>query len=104
MTSQTNSLNNFLERVYRLRDHNTTVRTEIIAGFTTFMTMAYIIVVNPSILSDAGMDFGAVLTATCLAAGLTTILMAFYAKYPFALAPEWDSTPFCLYGGYRYGL
>lgn len=76
-----------LENMFKLKEHNTTVKTEIIAGITTFMTMAYIIIVNPIILSDAGMDFGAVLTATCLSAGLTTILMAFYANYPFALAP-----------------
>ncbi len=76
-----------LENMFKLKEHNTTVRTEVIAGITTFMTMAYIIIVNPIILSEAGMDFGSVLTATCLSAGLTTILMALYANYPFALAP-----------------
>ena len=55
-----------LENMFKLKEHNTTVKTEIIAGITTFMTMAYIIIVNPIILSDAGMDFGAVLTAYCL--------------------------------------
>ena len=59
MTSQTDSSEGFLERVYKLREHNTNVKTEIIAGFTTFMTMAYIIIVNPLILQDAGMNFGA---------------------------------------------
>ncbi len=76
-----------LENMFKLKEHNTTVRTEVIAGITTFMTMAYIIIVNPIILSEVGMDFGSVLTATCLSAGLTTILMALYANYPFALAP-----------------
>ena len=76
-----------LERLFKLREHKTNVRTEVIAGFTTFMTMAYIIAVNPDILSATGMDKGALFTATCLAAGLTTILMAFLANYPFALAP-----------------
>lgn len=95
--SQADSNGGFLERVYKLKEHNTTIRSEIIAGFTTFMTMAYIIIVNPSILSDAGMDFGAVLTATCLAAGVTTILMAFYARYPFALAPGMGLNAFFAY-------
>ncbi|NMA92975.1 MAG: NCS2 family permease [Firmicutes bacterium] len=81
------SNSNFLEKMFKLKAHGTNVRTEIIAGITTFMTMAYIIIVNPNILEGAGMDFGAVLTATCLAAGLTTILMALYANYPFGLAP-----------------
>lgn len=76
-----------LEKLFKLNEHKTTVRTEVIAGITTFMTMAYIIIVNPITLANAGMDFGAVLTATCLSAGLTTILMAFLANYPFALAP-----------------
>lgn len=88
MTSKANSKDtSMLERYFKLNEHKTNVKTEVIAGITTFMTMAYIIVVNPGILSNAGMDFGAVLTATCLASGLTTILMAFLANYPFALAP-----------------
>lgn len=76
-----------LEKMFKLREHKTNVKTEVIAGFTTFMTMAYIIIVNPSILSATGMDMPALITATCLASGLTTILMAFLANYPFALAP-----------------
>lgn len=75
-----------LEKVFKLRQAGTDTRTEIIAGITTFMTMAYIIFVNPSILSAAGMDFGAVMTATALAAGITTILMGVFVNYPFALA------------------
>lgn len=78
---------NFLERVFRLKENNTTVRTEIMAGITTFMTMAYILVVNPIILSASGMDSGALLTATCIASFIGTACMALFANYPFALAP-----------------
>ncbi len=77
----------FLENLFHLRENNTNVRTECVAGITTFMTMAYILAVNPSILSVSGMDKGAVLTATALASALATILMAVLANYPFALAP-----------------
>jgi AGZA family xanthine/uracil permease-like MFS transporter len=76
-----------LERLFGLSEHNTNVKTEIIAGITTFMTMGYIIMVNPGILSATGMDFGALVTATCLAAAFATIFMGLYANYPFALAP-----------------
>jgi len=75
-----------LERLFQLKQHNTDVKTEILAGITTFMTMAYIIIVNPDILSITGMDKGAVLMATVLSAGLASILMGFYSNYPFALA------------------
>ena len=75
------------ERVFKLQDHGTTVRTEIIAGVTTFLTMAYIIFVNPSILGDAGMPKESVFVATCLIAALGTAVMALYANYPIALAP-----------------
>lgn len=77
----------FFERFFKLKQNNTTMKTEIFAGLTTFMTMAYILVVNPSILSAAGMDAGALLTATCIASALGTFFMAFFANYPFALAP-----------------
>lgn len=76
-----------LEKFFRLRDNNTTIRTEVVAGFTTFMTMAYILAVNPNILSAAGMDANAVLIATALASFVGTLLMALLANYPFALAP-----------------
>ena len=79
-----------VEKLFKLKEHNTTVRTEIIAGITTFLTMSYIIFVQPAILSNpfgAGMDFGSVLVATCLAAALATFVMAFLANYPIALAP-----------------
>lgn len=78
---------NFLKNYFKLSENNTTVRTEILAGFTTFMTMAYILAVNPDILSATGMDKGAVFTATALASLIATLVMALYAKLPFALAP-----------------
>ena len=78
---------NWTERLFKLQEHGTTVRTEIIAGATTFLTMAYIIFVNPSILGDAGMPKDAVFVATCLIAALGTTVMALYANYPIALAP-----------------
>lgn len=77
----------FLERIFKLSEHKTDVRTEIVAGLTTFLTMAYIIFVNPSILSAAGMPKEAVFVATCLIAALGTGIMALYANYPIALAP-----------------
>lgn len=77
----------FLERVFHLSENNTDVKTEVIAGITTFMTMAYILAVNPNILSEAGMDRGAVFTATALASLVATLLMAAFANYPFVLAP-----------------
>lgn len=76
-----------LERLFQLQAHGTNVRREVVAGITTFLTMAYIIVVNPSILSTTGMDFGAVFVATCLAATLGTLIMGLWANYPIALAP-----------------
>lgn len=82
-----NEQTGILEKLFHLRKNNTDVRTECVAGITTFMTMAYILAVNPSILSVSGMDKGAVLTATALSAALGSLLMAFLANYPFALAP-----------------
>lgn len=76
----------FLERRFKLSEHKTTVKTEVMAGITTFMTMSYILAVNPGMLSEAGMDQGAVFTATILASALGTILMALLANYPFALS------------------
>jgi AGZA family xanthine/uracil permease-like MFS transporter len=76
-----------LEKLFSLSKHKTTPRREILAGITTFMTMAYILAVNPSILSNTGMDKDALFTATALAAVIGTLVMAFVAKYPFALAP-----------------
>ena len=76
-----------LDNLFRLGENGTTVRTEIVAGATTFLTMAYIAFVNPQILAAAGMDKGAVFVATCLASALATLFMALYANYPLALAP-----------------
>lgn len=76
-----------LEKMFKLKENNTNVRTEVIAGITTFMTMAYILAVNPTLLGDAGMDKTAVLMATCLASFVGTLAMALMANYPFALAP-----------------
>lgn len=78
---------NFLENCFKLKQNNTTVKTEIYAGLTTFMTMAYILIVNPSLLSASGMDAGAVLSATALGAAIGTFCMAALSNYPFALAP-----------------
>lgn len=96
-----------LEKVFRLEENGTNARTEIIAGITTFMTMAYILAVNPSVLADAGMDQGAVFTATALAALIGTLLMAFCANYPFALAPGMGLNAYFAYTvvlgmGYRW--
>lgn len=76
-----------LEKIFHFKEHNTNLKTEILAGITTFMTMAYILAVNPNILSEAGMDRGAVFTATALAAFIATCLMAALSNYPFVLAP-----------------
>ena len=76
-----------LENFFRLKDHNTTVKTELFAGLTTFLTMAYIIFVNPDILAKAGIDKNAVFVATCVAAAIGTLIMGIYANYPIAMAP-----------------
>lgn len=76
-----------LEKFFKLKENNTSVKTEVVAGFTTFMTMAYILAVNPNLLSAAGMNSNAVLIATALASFVGTLLMALLANYPFALAP-----------------
>ena len=77
-----------MEKFFKLKEHNTTVKTEIMAGMTTFLTMAYILAVNPSLLGNpvCGMDSGAVFTATALASALATFIMAFWANYPIALS------------------
>lgn len=78
---------NTLEKIFHLKENNTDFKTEVIAGITTFMTMAYILAVNPNILSEAGMDRGAIFTATALSAFIATCVMALLANYPFVLAP-----------------
>jgi adenine/guanine/hypoxanthine permease len=87
-----------LERYFELERNRTTVRTEIVAGLTTFLTMAYIIFVNPTILADAGMDKGAVFVATCLAAAFGSAFMGLYANYPIALAPGMGLNAYFTYG------
>src|SRR3977135_1573148 len=77
----------FLDRQFGLKQHGTSLKTEFVAGLTTFLTMLYIVFVNPQILGNAGMDKGAVFVATCIAAAVSTLVMAFYANYPIALAP-----------------
>lgn len=86
-----------MEKLFKLSEHKTNVRTEALAGVTTFLTMAYILIVNPLILSDAGMDFGAVFTATALSAAIATLVMAFLANLPFALAPGMGLNAFFAY-------
>ena len=86
-----------LEKLFHLKEHKTDVKTEIMAGVTTFMTMAYILAVNPSILSAAGMDSGAVFTATALASCIGTLLMAAFSNYPFALAPAMGLNAYLAY-------
>ncbi|MCL2873809.1 MAG: NCS2 family permease [Defluviitaleaceae bacterium] len=86
-----------LERLFKLEKNKTNVSTEILAGTTTFMTMAYILIVNPNILSVTGMDWGAVFTATAISTVISTLMMAFYAKYPFAVAPGMGLNAFFAY-------
>lgn len=96
-----------IEKLFKLKENNTTVKTEVIAGITTFMTMAYILAVNPSLLSASGMDPTAVLIATCLASFIGTAAMALLANYPFALAPGMGLNAFfaftvCIGWGYDW--
>jgi AGZA family xanthine/uracil permease-like MFS transporter len=87
-----------LDRFFELADSGTDIRRELLAGLTTFLTMAYIVVVNPSILSETGMDWGAVFVATCLAAALGSLIMGLYANYPFGLAPGMGLNAYFTYG------
>lgn len=99
-TSKQSPSNNegFFENLFKLKEHGTDTRTEIIAGLTTFMTMAYIIVVNPSMLADTGsVSFDAALIATVISSAFATILMAAFANYPFALAPGMGLNAFFVY-------
>lgn len=89
---------NAIERYFGINGDNTTIKTEIVAGLTTFLTMAYIIFVNPNILSEAGMDKGAVFVATCLAAAIGCFIMGIYARLPVALAPGMGLNAFFTYG------
>ena len=96
-----------LDKLFLLTDHKTTVRQEIVAGITTFLTMAYIIFVNPAMLADSGMDHGAIFVATCIAAAIGCFVMGFLANYPIALAPGMGLNAFFTYTvvlemGYTY--
>ena len=91
------SKESLFERKFKLEENGTNIKTEVMAGITTFMTMAYILAVNPSILSDAGMDWGGVFTATAISAFIGTFLMGVYANYPFGLAPGMGLNAFFTY-------
>ena len=86
-----------MEKFFKLKENNTNIKTELIAGLTTFMTMAYILIVNPAILSAAGMPSGAVFTATAVSAVIATLIMSLYAKLPFAQAPGMGLNAFFAY-------
>jgi AGZA family xanthine/uracil permease-like MFS transporter len=88
----------FLDKFFHITERHSNVNTEIVAGLTTFMTMSYIIIVNPSILQDAGMNFQAVFVATCISAAICTLLMGVVAKYPLALAPGMGLNAVVTYG------
>lgn len=90
-------MHQFLQKYLGFNPENTTIRTEIIAGLSTFLTMAYILAVNPAILSVSGMDKGALFTTTALASAIATLIMAFYAKMPFGLAPGMGMNAFFAY-------
>src|SRR5262245_36712605 len=95
----------WLDRYFGLTQHGVTVRTELVAGLTTFLTMVYIVVVNPAILGNAGMDKGAVFVATCVAAAVSTLAMGLYANYPIALAPGMGLNAFFVFTvviGHKY--
>ena len=87
----------FLQKYLGFNPENTSIRTAIIAGLSTFLTMAYILAVNPAILSVTGMDKGALFTTTALASAISTLILAFYAKMPFGLAPGMGMNAFFAY-------
>ena len=88
----------FIEEYFEFEKYNTNLKIETLAGITTFMTMAYIIFVNPQILSTAGMDFGAVMVATCISSAIASLLMGVFARYPFALAPGMGLNAYFTFG------
>ena len=87
MPGRSTGSSGYLERIFHVQERGSTLRTEILAGATTFLTMAYIVFVNPDILSEAGLPIPAVAAATCLSAAIGCILMGIIANYPIALAP-----------------
>jgi AGZA family xanthine/uracil permease-like MFS transporter len=90
-------MQSILERIFKLSEHNTRISTELLAGLTTFITMAYIIFVNPQMMATAGMDYGASFTATCIAAALACFFMGFYSNWPIGLAPGMGLNAFFTY-------
>ena len=86
-----------MEKLFKLRERGTTVGREVIAGITTFLAMAYILAVNPGILSESGMEFGSVFTATAVSAAIATLVMAFCANLPIGLAPGMGLNAFFTY-------
>lgn len=88
--------------LFRLHENGTTVKKELLAGLTTFSTMAYILAVNPMILSKTGMDFNALITATALAAAIGTLVMGLYARLPIGLAPGMGLNAFFAYTGFDH--
>src|SRR5690606_8788758 len=97
MATPNPSSENMLERLFKLSENKTSFRTEVLAGVTTFLTMCYIIIVNPMILSEPGMDHGAVFVAACLAAAIGCFVMGLIASYPIALAPGMGLNAFFTY-------
>ena len=97
MSSEKASNVGFFEKQFKLKEHNTDVKTEILAGVTTFMTMAYILAVNPGMLAETGMNQGGVFTATAISSAIACLMMAFMANYPFALAPGMGLNAFFTY-------
>ena len=85
--NQERTMSHVLDSLFHLSDNGTTVRTEMLAGATTFLALAYIIFVQPAVLSACGMDFGAVMVATCVSSAIATLLMAWFENYPIAIAP-----------------
>ena len=90
-------MRNFLNNIFKLDLNNTDIKSEVIAGFTTFLTMAYIIFVNPSIMADSGMDKGAIFVGTCIAAAIACFVMGFFANWPIGLAPGMGLNVFFTY-------
>ena len=96
-TLKENSFAGFLNKFFKIKEHKSTIQREIVGGLTTFVTMAYIIFVNPNILGEAGMDKGALITVTCLASFIGTILAGLWVNIPFAMAPGLGLNAFFTY-------
>ena len=86
-----------LEQIFKISEHDTTIKKELLAGLTTFITMAYIIFVNPQMMSATGMDQGAIFVGTCMAAAIACFIMGFFANWPIGLAPGMGLNAFFTY-------